>query len=82
MEQIVYSPKSLGNVIRRSRKTKKLTQSQAGSPFKLEQSTISNIEHGVPGTRIETLFRVLAALDLEIVIRSKKSIHSKTKEGW
>ncbi len=82
MGQLVYSPKSLGNVIRRVRKAKKLSQSQTGSPFKLEQSTLSHIEQGVPGTRIETVFRVLAALDLEIVIRSKKENDSKTPGTW
>jgi HTH-type transcriptional regulator/antitoxin HipB len=72
MEQFIYSPKSLGTAIKRQRKIKKLSQTQAGSTFKIEQSTISSIEQGAPGTRLETLFRVLAALDLEIIIRPKK----------
>lgn len=82
MEQIVFSPKSLGNAIKRFRKAKKLSQSVAGDPYNIEQSTFSSIEQGVPGTRVETLFRVLAALDLEIVIRPKKATYSKTKENW
>jgi HTH-type transcriptional regulator / antitoxin HipB len=84
MEQFVHSPKSLGSVIKRRRKAKKLTQEEAGSAFKIEQSTVSSIEQGTPGTRIETLFRILAALDLEMVIQQKKTIKpkSKVKEGW
>ena len=82
MEQLVNSPKSLGNAIKRQRKTKKLSQTETGSTYKLEQSTISSIEQGAPGTRLETLFRVLAALDLELVIRPKTFSPSKTKESW
>ena len=82
MEQLVYSPKSLGQAMKRQRKAKKLSQSTAGSSFSMEQSTISSIENGTPGTRIETIFRLLAALDLEMVIRSKKVNMVKTKENW
>ena len=82
MEQLVHSPKSLGSAIRRQRKAKKLNQKEAGSAFKIEQSTVSSIEQGAPGTRLETLFRILAALDLEIVIRPKTIINQKIKENW
>lgn len=83
MEQIVYSPESLGNAIKRQRKAKQLNQKETGSPFKIEQSTISNIEQGTPGTRIETLFRLLAALDLEMVIRPKPTYSNhKAKNNW
>lgn len=81
MEQLVHSPQSLGNAIKRQRKIKKLSQTETGSTFKIEQSTISSIEKGAPGTRLETLFRLLAALDLEMIIRPKK-INTRTKESW
>jgi len=81
MEQLVYSPKSLGVAIKRQRKKKQLTQSHAGEAFKIEQSTVSSIEQGSDGTRLSTLFRLLAALDLEMVIRSKEE-SKKQKENW
>ncbi len=71
MEQLVTSPQALGAALKRQRKLKRLNQKQAGHPFKIEQSTVSSIEAGAPGTRLETIFRLLAALDLELVIRSK-----------
>jgi HTH-type transcriptional regulator/antitoxin HipB len=80
MEQFVYSPKSLGSAIKRQRKAKKLNQKEAGSAFRIEQSTFSSIEQGASGTRIATLFRILAALDLEMVIRTKDS--KKSNQGW
>lgn len=82
MDQIVYSPKSLGSTIKRQRKAKKLSQSEAGNAFKLDQTTISSIEQGAPGTRLETLFRMLAALDLEMVIRSKKNSGMTNRDNW
>jgi len=81
MKQLVYSPKSLGMALKRARKAKALNQKEAGFPFKIEQSTVSSIEQGAPGTRIETLFRLLAALDLEIVIQTKDE-NDKTDEEW
>lgn len=83
MEQLIYSAKALGNAIQRQRKAKKLNQTEAGKPFNLEQSTISSIEQGATGTRLETLLRLLAALDLEMIIRPKTIPNKKMmKEGW
>ena len=83
MEQMVYSPKSLGMAIQRQRRAKKLNQEEAGKPFKIVQSTISTVEQGFPGTQISTLFRVLAALDLEMIIRSKESSKkAKDDKDW
>jgi HTH-type transcriptional regulator/antitoxin HipB len=82
MDQRIYSPKSLGSAIKRQRKAKKLNQHEAGAAFKLDQTTVSSIEQGTPGTRLETIFRILAALDLEMVIRPKRNIIDKSGESW
>lgn len=82
MEQLIYSPKSLGSVIKRQRKAKMLTQTEAGQAFNIDQTTVSSIEQGASGTRLETLFRMLAALDLEMVIRPKTDLSRKMKENW
>lgn len=79
MKSVVNSPRILGQCIRRARKNKNLSQQEAGSPFKLDQTTISSIEQGAAGTRIETLFRLLAALDLELVIQDKKIDYEKAE---
>jgi len=71
MKQTVLSEKALGSAIKRARQNQNLNQAQAGYKVKIEQSTISSIENGAPGTRLETLFRLLAALNLEIVVQSK-----------
>ncbi|WP_367608120.1 helix-turn-helix domain-containing protein [Legionella sp. W05-934-2] len=82
MEQLIHSLNSLGAAIRRQRKAKKLTQTEVGAQINIEQSTLSSVEQGAEGTRLSTLFRILAALDLEMVIRSKDSRQQENKESW
>jgi len=82
MEQFIHSIKALGSAIKRQRKAKKLTQSQVGAKFNIDQSTLSNVEQGAEGSRLATLFRILAALDLEMVIRSKDENKSSDQESW
>ena len=83
MDPIVYSPKSLGIAIKRQRKAKMLTQKEAGLAFKLDQTTVSDIEQGALGTRLETVFRILAALELEMIIKPKKrNAQKKNGDNW
>lgn len=81
MKQIINSPASLGQAIRRVRKRKKLSQTQAGEPFNVTQCNVSRVEQGKNGIQIDTLFRLLAALDLELVIREKDPDNFR-KEDW
>jgi len=82
MEQLIHSPKLLGSAIKRQRQLKKLTQTEAGEAFHIDQTTVSSIEQGAEGTRLETVFRMLSALDLEMIIRPKKLTNQKRKESW
>ncbi len=71
MTQIARTPKQIGEIVRRRRQALKQTQTQMGKQVRLRQATISKLETGEPGTRLSTLFDVLTALDLELVIRSR-----------
>lgn len=71
MDQIARTPKQIGAALRRRRYHLNLTQSDLGSKTTLRQATISSIEKGEPGTQLRTLFDVLAALNLELVIRPR-----------
>jgi len=82
MEQLIHSLNTLGTTIKRQRKAKKLTQTQAGIEFNIDQSTLSSVEQGAGGTRLITLFRILAALDLEMVIRSKNENKKNLEGQW
>ncbi|MFV2060562.1 MAG: helix-turn-helix domain-containing protein [Gammaproteobacteria bacterium] len=71
----ITSPETLGKVLRRHRKELGLNQSEAGAKFNISQKTVSNIESGLPGVRLETIFRLMSALKLEMHLepRDKKN---------
>ena len=66
MQKIIRSPKDFGQLIRHARKQAGMTQSQLAVRSGVWQETISKIENGHAGSKLETIFEILAALDLEI----------------
>lgn len=62
----ITSTETLGKVLRRYRKDRGLTQSEAGKKFNLPQKTVSQIESGLPGVQLGTLFKLMSALELEM----------------
>jgi HTH-type transcriptional regulator / antitoxin HipB len=78
-DQTITSLQILGQTLRAARKKKKLTQSQLAQATGLNQKTVSEAENGSPGIRIETLFRLLSGLDLNLVLRVRTN--AKKKHG-
>ena len=78
MKHRVRTPKNIGHAIRRARKEKKLTQKELASLSGIWQETISRIENGSGGTKLETVFYLIAALDLEIIVTER----SKGSSDW
>jgi HTH-type transcriptional regulator/antitoxin HipB len=70
-EQIARTPKQVGDTLRRRRRSQDLTQKDLGAKTGLRQATISGLEGGEPGTQLRTLFDLITALDLELVIRPR-----------
>lgn len=75
MRQLARTPTDIGHAIRKARKAKDMTQKDLAARSGVWQETISKIENGLSGTKLETLFDLCAALDLELVVtdRSKGS---------
>ncbi len=71
MKQLARTPKDIGHAIREARKECRLSQTELASRSGLWQETISKIENGVASTKLETLFDLLAALDLEIQVQPR-----------
>lgn len=71
MPQLARTPRQLGNLVRQARKDRGLSQARLGERAGLRQETISLIENGNPATRLDTLLKVLAALDLEFRIDAR-----------
>ena len=71
MQHLARLPKDVGHAIREERKAKKLTQKQLANLSGVWQETISKVESGTANTKLETLFNLLSALDLEITVRER-----------
>lgn len=80
MDQIARTAKQIGEIVRRHRRRRGITQGALGSKTGLRQATVSKLEAGQPATRLRTLLDVLAALDLEIVIRPRTKASAKDIE--
>ncbi len=70
MDLIARNEAQLAATLRRFRKKANLTQGGLGDATQMRQATISELESG-SGGRLETLFAVLAALNLELVVRPR-----------
>ena len=68
----ITSPEILGKVLRRYRKDLGLTQSEAGKKFNLPQKTVSRIESGISAVHLESLFKYMSALNLEIHLQPRE----------
>lgn len=74
MTQIARTPRQIGIALRRERRRLGMNQTEIGKKVDLRQATISTAEAGEPGTKLDTLCRLLAALDLELVIRPRTKL--------
>jgi HTH-type transcriptional regulator/antitoxin HipB len=70
MDQVTRTPKQLGAALRRYRKQGGSTQSFLAERINKRQATVSSLESAGGGT-LDTLFAVLSALDLELVVRPR-----------
>ena len=76
--QKATSAKVLGQILKSTRSQKGLTQAQAGNLVGITQAMVSRIERGESNARIDTLFRLMSALELEVAV---KPIERETGEG-
>jgi len=81
MDQITRTPKQLGTVLQRYRKAGGLSQEALAARVRLRQATISALENSATNARLGTLFDMLAALNLELVVRPRSKGSTKDIEG-
>ena len=72
MGKVIRSNKDLGAVIRLARKTKNLRQVDVAQKASVRQALISELENGVTTAKLDTVIRVLAALELDLSIVSRR----------
>ena len=82
---LIRSSKELAILIGNQRKKLKLTQVEVGDLVGLRQKTISAFENKPGSTQLDTVFKILSALNLDIKLSSKSALpetESKWKEEW
>jgi HTH-type transcriptional regulator / antitoxin HipB len=70
---MIHSPRELAEFAKDYRSGRKLSQSEVGDRVGLRQKTVSAFESKPERTKLETFFRLLSALDLEIQIVPKET---------
>jgi HTH-type transcriptional regulator/antitoxin HipB len=70
-DYVIRTPRQLGPVLQGYRKARASTQAQVGQAIGLPQGEISKLEVDPSRASLSRVFRLLAALDLELVIRPR-----------
>ena len=77
----VTSPAVLACLVRDHRKLSKLTQAETAEQVGIKQTTISDFENRPESTKLETLFKILSVLELELQVVKKGSTQDEQK-SW
>ncbi|MCB1882002.1 MAG: helix-turn-helix transcriptional regulator [Chromatiaceae bacterium] len=73
MQKIIRNNQDLGAAIRLARKTNNMRQVDVAQKASVRQALVSDIENGVTTARLDTVIRVLAALDLDLAIIPRRT---------
>ncbi len=74
----------LANILKEIRRDRSLSQLEVGRLVGVRQATISKLENSPGTTQLDTLFRVLSALGIDLYMKDKDSDQkiSKWNEEW
>lgn len=79
MEHVARTPQQLASILRSWRRRGNLTQQDIAAKVGIKQSTVSVTEADASRAQVATLYKLLSALGLELVIRERAS--SSTVRG-
>ncbi|GGB31527.1 transcriptional regulator [Oceanisphaera marina] len=81
----VTSARQLSYILQDQRKQQGQSQTVIARKVGLRQDTVSKFENTPEGTRLDTLFKLLSALDLELEVKPRGSTPNAAeqwKEEW
>ena len=83
MDSIAHIPAQLGTILKsRRRQQRGETQNEAGAKAGLKQATVSALEADASRASVATLFKLLSALELELVLRDRRGRSRTGKGEW
>lgn len=75
-------PSQLGVALRSRRKELRLTQHEAAAQGCLQQKTVSSLENDPQRCTIESLYRLMAALKVELVLQPRDASVPNAADDW
>ena len=80
MDKVIRNNKELGEALRRARTEKDLRQVDVAKKAGVRQALVSDLENGATTARLDTLLKVLAALDMDLsVVPRRKAAFDPTE---
>lgn len=79
MQELV-TEQNIGYRLKDARRKLNLTQAELGALVCLDQAMISRIEQGRHALRVDTLFKLLSALNYELLMQPKEDWRANKKE--
>ena len=73
MGKVIRGNKDLGAAIRLARKQQNLRQVDVAQKASVRQALVSDIENGATTAKLDTVMRVLAALDLDLSVVPRRT---------
>lgn len=77
MDYTIHTAQQLAHVLRGQRLAEGLTQKALGAPVGLLPKTVSKLEAEPERSTVDSLFKLLSALNLELVLRPKAEAPSE-----
>lgn len=78
----VTSAKQLSACIKDARLLQKQSQGKVADKVGIRQDTVSNFELNPESTKLDTLFKILAALELSLDIKPRTDPSDSPSSGW
>lgn len=78
----VTSAKQLSACLKDARRLQKLSQGKVANKVGLRQDTVSSFEINPESTKLDTLFKILAALELSLDIKPRTDPPDSPSPGW
>jgi HTH-type transcriptional regulator/antitoxin HipB len=82
MDSPARTPSQIGPILKSRRRQQGLTQAAAAAKVGLRQATVSLAETDASAATLDTLYKLLSALDLELVIRDRRPPRARAKREW
>lgn len=75
----ITTAKQLSNYMQDIRLAQGLSQAKVGEQIGLRQGTVSNFEKNPESTKLETFFKLLSVLELEIELKPRNNFNPRNK---